>query len=101
MDASDLSKAAEQVPAVPPTSSSVIGDRRRPGRSDISPHLIPMLRDPAGLDPDVPLRHSADPSPDRKELAPAIGIVVGLALSVPLWGLIGGLMWAVRHFAGP
>jgi hypothetical protein len=101
MDARGLSKAAEQAPTAPPPSSSVIEDRRRPGRQDASPHLIPLLRDPIGTDPDALLREPTDPSSDRKELAPAIGILVGLALSVPLWGLIGALMWAIWRFAGP
>jgi hypothetical protein len=30
-----------------------------------------------------------------------IALVVGLALSVPLWAIIGALVGAIRHFAGP
>jgi hypothetical protein len=93
--------AAERAPASTSKSSDVAEDRRRPGRAEVNPHLIPMLRDPAGLDSDLLLRDSTDPSPDRQDLAPAIGILVGLALSVPLWAIIGALVWAIWRVAGP
>jgi hypothetical protein len=61
---------------------SVAHDRRRAGRVEqVSPALIPLLRDPAhyvdsGLDED------ADP------LSRARGVVIGSILSVPLWALM-------------
>lgn len=77
-----------------PAVSAVSKDRRRPGRPDhASPHLIPLLRvseveAAAAFD-------AADELPFEDALAPAQGIALGLAVSVPLWAIIGGIVWAV------
>lgn len=65
-------------------------DRRRPGRMDnVSPALIPLLRqnsnpaDSSCLEgQDELLLDSGD------DLGPARGVVVGAALSLPLWAFI-------------
>ena len=73
-----------------------IKGRRRPGRNDqVSPHLIPLLRDPAAVDIlALPLCEAEAPLLDDP-LALARGIVFGLALSVPLWAIIAGAIWVV------
>ncbi len=59
----------------------LVQDRRRPGRvAQVSPALIPLLRDPA---------HYVDTDP----LTPARGVMVALLVSVPLWTLIGLAVW--------
>ena len=76
-----------------PVASTSSKDRRRPGRPDqASPQLIPLLRTAeieaaaaAGLGDDLPFEDA---------LAPAKGIAVGLLLSVPVWAVIGGIVWA-------
>ena len=70
-------------------------DRRRPGRPDqASPHLIPLLRTAeieaaaaSGMAEELPFEEDA--------LAPAKGIAVGLMLSVPVWAVIGMIVWEV------
>ena len=76
-----------------PVASAASKDRRRPGRPDqASPQLIPLLRTAeieaaaaAGLGEELPFEDA---------LAPAKGIAVGLLLSVPVWAVIGGIVWA-------
>lgn len=82
--------ATKPGPVAPPAAK----DRRRPGRSDqVSPHLVPLLRTFEAEAAPVPA--TADGLPFEDALAPAKGIAVGLALSVPLWAAIGGIVWAV------
>jgi len=70
-------------------------DRRRAGRSEVNPTLLPLLRNAAGqpagsaplappeeLDIALALREMDDTS---DSLAPARGIAMGLAISVVLW----------------
>jgi hypothetical protein len=66
--------------------------RRRPGRRDDAyPSLIPLLRGTAGPVPDdgtgIVDRPAIPAGLEAKEdaLAPARGIIFGLALSVPIW----------------
>ena len=80
-------------PAPVPVASAAPNDRRRPGRLDqASPHLIPLLRT-AEIE-------AAAASVIEEELAfedalaPAKGIAVGLLLSVPVWAVLGGIVWA-------
>jgi hypothetical protein len=62
------------------TTQSAVIDQGRPGRLDrITPTLIPLLREP--------VRYVSDPDFDSDPLAPARGIAVGIALSVPFWAL--------------
>jgi hypothetical protein len=67
--------------AAPP----VVRDRRREGRvQQVSPTLIPLLRDPA---------HYVELDEDTNPLATAQGVMVGSLISVPLWGLIALGCW--------
>ncbi len=87
----ELLQTAEQVS--PPAE---IKSRRRPGRNDqASPHLIPLLRSPATADIPMPPFGELDTPPLGDDLAPVRGIIFGLALSVPLWAGIAGVVWAV------
>jgi hypothetical protein len=51
------------------------------------------------------MRRTDDASPEREvstePFAPAIGLLVGLGLSVPLWGVVGGLVWLARAHMRP
>ena len=68
-------------------TSAVVVDRRRPGRASASPELLPLLRG-TGL---------ADFTDEEEGAAPPlIGIAFAMALSVPLWLLIGAAVWLVR-----
>lgn len=70
--------------------------RRRLGRTDrVSPHLIPLLRDPATVGIPAPPPCETEAPPLNDELASARGIAFGLVLSVPLWAVIAGAVWAV------
>ena len=81
----------------PVGDEAVLDDRRRPARPDsVSPHLIPLLRNPAGdtAPPPDPEEATADYHDD---LGPARGILVGIALSVPLWTILILLIrWGIR-----
>ena len=94
MSLKDLPGAAKPDPAPAPAVSATSQDRRRPGRPDhASPHLIPLLRTP---EIEAAAASGAlDGLPFEDALRPAQGIALGLALSVPLWAAIGGIMWAV------
>jgi len=73
-----------------------IKSRRRLGRNDqVSPHLIPLLRDPAAIDILAPPPCETEAPPPSDQLAPARGIAFGLVLCVPLWAVIAGAVWAV------
>ena len=88
----ELPGAAKPDPAPAPVASAASKDRRRPGRPDqASPHLIPLLRT-AEIEAAAP--GIGDEPPFEDALAPAKGIAVGLLLSVPVWAVIGGIVWA-------
>ena len=64
-------------------------DRRRPGRQDVNPSLIPLLRKgPLGRGTDV---YDQLAPRSREDLAPGQGIMVAVLLS--------GLFWAAVFFA--
>lgn len=68
--------------------------RRHPGLPDqVSPNPVPLLRTSPMIEA-VPAFEGAD-EPADDALTPARGIAVGLVLSVPLWAVIGGVVWAV------
>lgn len=52
-----------------------------------------------------PTRRDGDSNVERafgpERLAPAVGILVGLALSVPLWIAVGSLVWMARAHMNP
>lgn len=87
--------ASRGAPA-PGTATAV--DRRRPGRRTVSPDLIPLLRgevQPASTASCA----AADPLPivPRDDLAAVLGMVRGVALSVPVWGaLAAATVWMLR-----
>jgi hypothetical protein len=70
-------------------------DRRRPGRrEDVSPHLLPLLRNPASVE--IPPDEGSASLPPRDDRAAAKGLLMALLLAIPLWCLIGlGIWWAV------
>ena len=77
-------------------------ERRRPGRREVDPVLIPLLRRPAGdgrlREDDVALR-TAEPalSPGRDPLGAARGVAMSLMISLPFWGLVEMVNLALRH----
>ena len=73
-------------------------DRRRAGRQDVSPVLVPLLRHPADATgtPEIlpafaetPYRDFLESDPFHDQMAPARGILLGLAISMLFWGAIG------------
>ena len=71
----DLSASAR------PAVADGAADRRRPGRTPISPELVPLLRETTDID-----RNSEDSAPIR-------GIAFSVLLSAPIYA---GLYFAVR-----
>ncbi len=79
-----------------------IKDRRRPGRGDqVSPHLIPLLRDPATVDIPAPLPDTLETPASGDDLAHLKGfplsLAVSLVLGMPFWAWIAGIVRAVLH----
>ena len=73
-------------------------ERRRAGRLEVNPALVPLLRDPANsaaaLDPlqpfpDTPYRDFLEADPFHDQMAPARGILLGLSISMLFWGAVG------------
>jgi hypothetical protein len=65
-------------------ASDTIADRRRSGRlKDVSPELVPLLRNPTQGDF---LVH--DPEGTSDQLAPARGIILAIKLSGLFWMLV-------------
>ena len=96
MDLEEAQPTVKKVPASATLASPTDTGRRRPGRpKQVSPHLIPLLRSstPSGIGGLTV--GETDTSILEDDLAPAKGVLVGLALSVPLWAGIGALAWAV------
>jgi hypothetical protein len=84
-------REAAAVPAHQAQARQGTADRRRPGRiENISPHLIPLLRQPTVVVEPAPVLTVDD-------LRLPKGIAIGVLLAIPLWGLIiGGIMMMVR-----
>ena len=62
-------------------------ERRRPGRmAVVSPHLIPLLR--GTTEPLSDLKERGD-----NDLAPAIGIIVSVLISVVVWAILFSMIW--------
>lgn len=66
-------------------------DRRRPGRTEISPDLLPLLRNPAGVE--IPPDDSHVRGDAGDDLGAAKGLAFGVLLAVPLWCLIAAAIW--------
>jgi hypothetical protein len=68
-------------------------ERRRAGRQDVSPALVPMLRAPgtgmAVPNNDTQYRDYVEADPFRDPMAPARGIALGLGVSMLFWGAVG------------
>lgn len=67
------------------------GDRRRPGRIEVTRSLLPLLRnrhDQFALLTDAPSDVQLDDEPMTNPLLPARGIAAGLLLSVPIWAAL-------------
>lgn len=91
----ELLRQAKQ--ASPP---AITKDRRRPGRDDqVSPHLIPLLRNPAAVDIPAPVPDTLETSAFGDDLAHLKGLPLSLAVSlvlgVPFWAWIAGIVRAV------
>ena len=71
-------------------------DRRRPGRlDDVNLNLIPLLRGEGT--PTLPTSYETDLIYGRENSKRAFGIVAGLVLNMPLWGVIGFASWIMLH----
>ena len=87
----------------PVDSSGVAIERRRPGRRDVVPALIPLLRRPAGdgtlADSESPWRLETLPAlkAGQDALAAMRGVAMGLMLSAPLWGAMAVVGFAFRR----
>jgi len=82
----------EGAPAPDSANAETAPDRRRPGRlPDVSPGLLPLLRNPVAVE--IPAEKAPDAGYTRDELDAAKGIAVGIFLAVPLWCLIALAIW--------
>jgi hypothetical protein len=81
----------EGAPAPDGAGADTAPDRRRPGRTEVSPDLLPLLRDPASVE--IPLDDSPVGGDARDDLGAAKGIAISVLLAVPLWGLIAAAIW--------
>ncbi len=80
--------ADDQSTEISPDALERVYDRRRPGpRSDVHPDLLPTYR---GIVPEE--SHKYD---DDDALNPARGVLVGLILAVPCWGVVVAVVWWV------
>ncbi len=71
-----------------------INERRRPGRvNNVSLLLVPLLRGKAVPDPLVSDEGDSLHRPEHTTLV--FGIVVSLVISIPLWGVVGLVAWAI------
>ncbi len=81
------------------TEAQIIAfDRRRAGRQEVSPVLVPLLRQPAQgtgtieMLPtlaETPYRDFLESDPFHDQMAPARGILLGLCISMLFWGAVG------------
>lgn len=87
----------------PVDGNGVAIDRRRPGRREVNPVLIPLLRRPAGDGslPDADLSWHLQDGPavraGQDPLAAMRGVGMGVLLSAPFWGAVAMLSLALRR----
>ena len=87
----------------PTDRNGVAIERRRPGRRDINPALIPLLRRPVGdgmlPEDDAAWHLQTIPAlkPGQDAIAAARGVAMGLILSAPLWGALAMVSAALRR----
>jgi hypothetical protein len=75
-------------------------ERRRLGRADAAPHLLPLLRSskPIPFEPEPPDLATPDLATDDKDtLRAARGIAVALLAVIPFWCAIAFAVWFFRH----
>ncbi len=88
----------EASPAATAPVSTAVPERRRPGRSvQVNPYLIPLLRD-AGNKEIIPVGFTTtDASDPAGNLAPIVGVVVSVGLSLLLWAILIRVgFWVLR-----
>ena len=69
-------------PSVLPDETTIVADRRRPGRSQhVSPELVPLLRGQAPAPPADDLEEFGE----ADQLDAARGLAAGALLSAPIW----------------
>ncbi len=69
-----------KLPTAPAKVAAKVADRRRPGRAEINPALVPLLRKPT-----TPETEGADTEELWADRAPARGLIVGVMISAVLW----------------
>jgi hypothetical protein len=84
--------ADDQSTEISPDALEAVYDRRRPGpRPDVHPDLLPTYR---GIVSDTA---DDDEYEDDDALNPARGVLFGLLLAVPCWGIVvAGVWWVIR-----
>lgn len=76
-------------PAATTPIGTAVPDRRRSGRSiQVSPYLIPLLRDTANAEIVPASPALTDASDLAGDLAPIVGIIVSAGLSLTLWTIL-------------
>ena len=100
MALSTIDTTPQTTPAVtdsPAKAAPSKSDRRRAGRQEVNPVLVPLLRRPDAANA-PPMAEAAPILTDidhiSSELAPARGIALGLMISLGLWGAIGAAVFA-------
>ena len=74
-----VDRPATEIPAKQSPAPSFV-ERRRPGRvENVSPELIPLLRNPTVI---------IEQNPAEDDFRLPKGIAVGIVLAIPLWALI-------------
>ena len=76
-----------------PVGSPKYQERRRPGRVVYdNPALLALLR---GTAPPIEMEKPTGGGEEESDGLPARGIAIGVLLSVPQWGIMGGVGWLV------
>ncbi len=91
------------LPSTSPEVATVgIDDRRRPGRIEVAPSLVPLLRHspdggdfcedmPPALNPSLGISYMDDLDEELSE--PARGFLLALCIAIPLWTVIAALTY--------
>ena len=103
MASKDTRQLAEAVLTLETLSIPIVRDRRRPGRSDASPILTPLLRSPVTIETiERPSLHGESLSeeglsPTGRDCPLPYGVAICAVLSASLWAVI---VLAVRAVLG-
>jgi hypothetical protein len=90
----EMSASDQKIQALRDRLQGEDDDRRRPGRADdANPNLVPLLRGEAA--PDLLVSDEIDPPYGLEYAAPMSGIAVSVIMSIPLWGVLGLVTWAI------